>query len=128
MQRIASLYAVGKSATSIAKEIGRSKGAVIHAVRHNDTVKVLIDEQREELADLFDQVTRQALLHITGEKLEKSSARDLGVLAGIALDKTRLLSGQSTTNLSVLLAGPATAAEVHASAAYERIIEVEVLE
>ena len=61
------------------------------------------EEIEGQLADLFAETAHRSLKKISDEKLEKSSARDLGVLAGIAIDKHRLITGQSTSNTSIMV-------------------------
>ena len=100
--KIAHLAALGQAPTRIAASIGRDKTTVLNAVRNDEQVIKLIGEQRESLAELFEDVARRALMKITDEKLESANCRDLGVLAGISVDKFRLISGASTMNHLVL--------------------------
>lgn len=57
---------------------------------------------RGRQADILDGLTARTLVSITDEKLESASARDLGVLSGILIDKSRLVSGLSTSNHLVI--------------------------
>jgi len=55
----------------------------------------------------FDQIVYRS--HITAEKLEKTSARDLEIMRSVAYDKERLERDQSTENIGLVI--------------YERIME-----
>ena len=98
---VALLAAHGASPTKICKQTGL----------HHNTVKKVLQEpsviatQRkieEQLAEMFADTSRRARQAISDDELDKSSARDLGILAGVCVDKNRLLTGQSTSNLSLL--------------------------
>ncbi len=99
---VAILAAQGASVTRISKQTG---------LHHNTVKKVLAEPAviatREEiegqLAALFSETAHRALKKISDDKLEKSSARDLGILAGVCVDKNRLITGQSTSNQAILL-------------------------
>jgi hypothetical protein len=54
-------------------------------------------------ADHFAVTAYRSLAAITDEKLGNSSARDLAIIAGVTIDKHRLISGQSTSNQAILL-------------------------
>lgn len=102
-KKIALLAAAGKSNRQIGREIGRAANTV---KKHLQVPEVIADVQDMQLvlADRFEQTSLRALDFITDEKLDKSSARDLGILAGVCLDKSRVITGQSTQNVAVLIA------------------------
>jgi transposase-like protein len=56
----------------------------------------LLPEAREDLAEMFEQVAREAVGLLRGEKLSSASAQQLATVAGIAVDKARLLRGEPT--------------------------------
>jgi hypothetical protein len=66
-------------------------------------------------ADLFAEKAHRALKKISDDKLEKSSAHDLGILAGVCVDKSRLITGQSTSNSGVMLKAIMATGEVSLS-------------
>jgi len=55
----------------------------------------------EDLTNRFGTLARDAIDAITPEKIEKASAKDLGVLSGIAVDKWQLLRGQPTSRMEI---------------------------
>ena len=59
-----------------------------------------ISETKKHMAARFYQLADLCLSHIDPKKLERLDPYKLGVLASIALDKARLIEGQSTENLS----------------------------
>ena len=73
-----------------------------------------------QLTESFNEVARRSLAAIDDEKLEKSSARDLGILAGVCVDKARLISGQSTSNTAILFASAVIEASRQADEAARR--------
>jgi len=106
---VALLAAHGASNSKISKQTG---------LHHNTVKKVLLEpaviatrkEIEEQLAGLFSETANRALNKISDEKLEKSSARDLGILAGVCVDKNRLITGATTANIAVLYASAVEAA------------------
>ena len=59
-----------------------------------------INQTKKYMAARFYQLADMALGYIDPKKLERLDPYKLGVLASIALDKARLIEGQSTENLS----------------------------
>lgn len=101
-QKVAVLAAEGHSQRSIGRVIGRDPKTVALALRDPEVQKLKAVAE-EELSIMFSHVAKRALSAIDDEKLERSSARDLGILAGVSIDKHRLISGQSTFNGSIML-------------------------
>lgn len=64
------------------------------------TDKVYVSQTKKLMASRFYQLADMALSHIDPGKLERLDPYKLGVLASIALDKARLIEGQSTENIS----------------------------
>jgi ferritin-like metal-binding protein YciE len=56
------------------------------------------------IADHYAVTAYRSLAAITDEKLAKSTAKDCAIIAGIATQNNRLISGQSTSNTAVMLA------------------------
>ncbi|MEI6208496.1 MAG: hypothetical protein WCP20_17095 [Desulfuromonadales bacterium] len=100
--KIAELFAAGKTYFSIGKAINRDPKTVKLALSRPE-VQQMVDDQRQELGEMFAQLSRRALEKISDEALEKSSAYQLATIAAIALDKNRLIDGRSTANIAVLL-------------------------
>ena len=63
----------------------------------------LTDYYRKNQAQILDGVAARTVAHISDEKLANSSAKDLGILTAVMIDKSRLIQGQSTSNQAVLL-------------------------
>lgn len=99
---MALLAAHGASTTKISKQTGLHHNTVKKVLQEPSVVATRNDIERQ-LAALFSETAHRALKKISDEKLEKSSARDLGILAGVCVDKNRLITGQSTSNSSILL-------------------------
>ena len=97
---VAILAAHGASVTKISKQTGLHHTSV-KKVLQEPSVIALKKGAEEQLAELFAETANRALKKITDEKLESSNAQQLGVLAGICTDKSRLLSNKSTDNVSV---------------------------
>lgn len=106
---VALLAANGGSINKISKQTGLHH-STIKKVLAEPSVQATKAELEEALAESFSDVARRALENISDEKLEKASPRDLGVLAGICIDKNRLITGQSTQNIAVMMANAVIAA------------------
>jgi predicted DNA-binding protein YlxM (UPF0122 family) len=62
-----------------------------------------IEYYRKEQAQILDGLAAKTVAAISDDKLENASFRDLCVGAGILIDKSRLIQGQSTSNSSIML-------------------------
>lgn len=91
--------AAGKSISAVSRNMGRSRDTVSRVKQRHESD---IQEIQARLADKFLDTAERALTHITDEKLQTANARDLGILSGVMVDKSRLLSGESTQNVAVL--------------------------
>lgn len=91
--------AAGKSIRAVARNTGRARDTVSQIKQRHESD---IQEIQARLADKFLDTAERALTHITDEKLQTANARDLGILSGVMVDKSRLLSGESTQNVAVL--------------------------
>ena len=119
-QKIAVLSAQGKSKRSIGQILHRDGKTIALALRRDD-VQVMKETAAKELSEMFTDVARRALEAIDDEKLMKSSARDLGVLSAVCVDKQRLISGESTSNqaIAVLISRAVSSVEPTAGAPLE---------
>ncbi len=63
--------------------------------------RVLEDVRIEDLTRRFGMLTRDALDHLTPEKLNGATAQQLAIIAGIAADKWQLLRGQPTQRVEI---------------------------
>lgn len=71
----------------------------------------LLEEYKANSADVFQNVAMRTLLSINEGDLEKANLRDKVIAAGIATDKARLISGQSTSNSHVIIGAIQAACE-----------------
>lgn len=103
-----------KRTAALMKAGGHSQNAICKATNlHHTSIKRIMKEPaviediakfEKQLSDSFGDTAARALASIDDTKLETASARDLGVLAGICVDKQRLISGQSTQNVAMMCA------------------------
>jgi hypothetical protein len=89
------------SASAIARRLGLPHDAAMAVAREIRSVyfPTKIEARNvklERLKDLWSMKAEEALAAITPAKIAESSARDLGVVAGIATDKLLVLRGQPT--------------------------------
>ncbi len=79
-----------------------SLGQISNIIKEFESNRKLVEYYKKNRADLltFDQMVYRS--HITPEKLEKTSARDLEIMRSVAHDKERLERGESTENVSVI--------------------------
>ncbi len=64
-------------------------------------IAVEIEEMKQDLADMFEDMARQLIASISYDDILKINAYQRMVSAGIATDKMRLLRNESTTNVSI---------------------------
>lgn len=102
-QNIAALAASGKSQRAIARATGRDNKTVAKVLKEPGVIATR-EEIEKQLAESFMDVAKRALCAIDDVKLDKSNARDLGILAGVCLDKSRIINGRSTSNIAVIMA------------------------
>jgi hypothetical protein len=100
---VALLAAHGASKTKISRQTGLHHKPVAKVLAEPSDVAT-VEQIEGELAEMFMDTSRRAICAISDDKLEKSSARDLGILAGVCIDKNRLIRGTSTENIAVLMA------------------------
>ena len=99
-EKVKTLSASGKTPHSIAKELNRSP----HTIRRYlscPEASTQIQEIKEELASMFEELGKRMLTSITDEDIQKINAYQRTISAGISTDKMRLLKGQSTENLAI---------------------------
>lgn len=101
-QQISVLRAQGKSPHAIGKILGRSENTVKSALKRPEVAAQVKDIQTR-LADKFEAATERVLDAITDEDIQKAGLRDKSVAAGVLLDKSRLLRGQSTDNIGLMV-------------------------
>jgi len=99
---IKSLVDAGMPYRKIQEIIPISLGYISSIVKEFGSNDELVAAYKNNRADILahDQLTYRS--HITPEKLEKASAKDLELMRCMAYDKERLERGESTENVSVI--------------------------
>jgi hypothetical protein len=100
-EKIKLMIANGATYNSVARELKRAPKTIKKCATEPD-MAVEISEQRKDLAAWYEDMTRRMLSSITDEDIKKINAYQRMVSAGIATDKMRLLTDQSTENVAVL--------------------------
>lgn len=100
---IATLMAAGTTCNQIAKRIGRSF-KIVKKYLETDTAQVEILNIKERLVTKYQQLAENCVDRLLEEEvIEKASPKDLAMISGIAVDKSRLLSDESTENVAVVV-------------------------
>jgi DNA invertase Pin-like site-specific DNA recombinase len=101
---VKTLADAGSSYREIQRATDVSLGTISKVIREFESNKPLVEFYKKNRADLLalDQATYRS--HITKEKLEKASAKDLELMRCMAYDKERLERGESTENVAVIYA------------------------
>lgn len=102
VEQIKVLRASGLTYHAISKEIGRDPKTIKKACLEPEA-SMQIQEMKQELADMFEELGKRMLTSITNEDIQKINAYQRTVSAGISTDKMRLLRDQSTINLAAEL-------------------------
>lgn len=102
---IKSLLSIGKSGYSISKETGISQ-ATIGLIRKDPTIlpQHQVDAIKKGLTGNLYNTAHRAIETIDQEKLNQASALQLATVAGITIEKARLMENQSTSNVSMISA------------------------
>jgi hypothetical protein len=98
--QIATLSAGGWSANKISKHIGKSRGAVRNVLAEPEIQRNIVDE-KAELAAIYRKKARDVVTSIDAQDIAKASLQQKAVSTGILLDKSLLLAGEPTANLSL---------------------------
>lgn len=93
----------GMSTSEIAKRLSMHNNTVQRIVDRIDKYKPVMDHFKINKADLFAIEQMEYLDHITEEKLQKTSARDLAAMAKMAWEKERVERGESVDNVAVIV-------------------------
>lgn len=101
-KEIAMLRAQGGSYHSIGKAINRSEHTVKKALGDPE-VKEDVRTNQARLADKYAALAERIADAVTDDDIKKASLQQMATASGIFIDKSRLLSGQSTENTGVLV-------------------------
>ena len=102
-QRVNILAAQGLTPHAIGHEIGRDRKTVL-AHLQKPGVPEQVQNIQDRLANKFEQMSERILDAVCEEDLQKASLQQKAVSAGIMLDKSRLIRGNSTMNIAAVFA------------------------
>lgn len=100
MEKAKALSALGKSYRQIGFDLNRSDKTIKKALTKTPEVIAEVRELKEEIAGLYDDLAQRILESITDETIREARLRDRIISAGVCTDKSRLIKGQSTANIS----------------------------
>jgi predicted transcriptional regulator len=95
------LRSKGLTYTDIAKHFGCSKQAVQQRIANHLPYIDVVDEIRKSRIDILTAKGIELLLSLTVEDIKKMPPGSRAMSFGIIFDKERLLSGESTENVSI---------------------------
>lgn len=95
------LRAAGLTYGTIGRTLGRA-GSTIKRLCEEPGVAAQIAEKKEPLSDYFEETAYRMVASISEADIARINAYQRLVSAGIAVDKMRLLRGQSTENIAIL--------------------------
>ena len=93
---VGAMLDMGESKNQICKALKISPTSVQLIAEHDYLVPIKVEETKKTLGQRFYMTAARALEATTNKKLAESSAPQLMMAAGIAVDKARLLEGLST--------------------------------
>ncbi len=100
IENIKVLKASGLTNYSVSKRVGRSVKTVKRCCQEPRNAEEIRSLQ-QEIASFFEDLTMRLLTSISDADIEKMNGQSRFVSAGIAVDKLRLLRGDSTENIAV---------------------------
>lgn len=105
-QKIAALAAAGKSQRAIGRATGRDNKTIARVLKEP---RVIVDRAKmeERLADKFEQLADAILDSVSEDDLLNASLQQKSISAGVMIDKSRVIRGQSNMNIAVILASAA---------------------
>lgn len=102
-QQAVLLAAQGMTPHAIGKALRRDEKTVKKELKKPETQLQVVDAQ-VHLAGLFEQRAVEYMESITTEDILKMDAYKRTLSAGIAIDKARLIKGQTNVNMAVVIA------------------------
>jgi hypothetical protein len=101
VERAKNFSAMGYSIRRIARELGRSFGAVRRVLTSSAQVVGEVQTMKRNLADSFEGLAERMVDSITGEEIKKLDAYKRTLSAAISVDKFKLLRNEPTAILGV---------------------------
>lgn len=102
LETIKALRASGLTYHAISKEVNRDPKTIKKACLEPEA-SMQIQEMKQELADMFEELSKRMLTSISDEDILKINAYQRTLSAAVGTDKMRLLRDQSTINLAAEL-------------------------
>lgn len=105
--RAIAMRAKGKSYQEIADSFGVTKTTahrVVTGLLQKLPTKTEIQVMRETMADHLTVEAYKAVVSMSDEDRAKASLKDKALTAAVLIDKHRLITGQSTQNIAVMMA------------------------
>src|SRR5512135_375552 len=100
--KIKTLLALGKTPFAVAKEVGRDPKTVKKLSQRDDAASQ-IEVMKKDIADQFEGIVQRMLSSVSDEDIQKISAYQRVLSAAVGTDKVRLLRGESTENIALLI-------------------------
>lgn len=88
---------------NIADEVGVARQTVADVLTKYSINKGELESYRDNQADIILGLQGRIVENITTEKLQKTSAKDLAICLGIAVEKHHLVTGKSTVNVASII-------------------------
>jgi IS30 family transposase len=101
-EKLKIMIANGSSYNAVGRELGRDPKTVKRYAIEPE-VSNEIKQKQQNLAEWYEDLAKRMLSSITDQDIEKINAYQRTVSAGIATDKLRLLTNQSTENVALLV-------------------------
>jgi hypothetical protein len=102
-QKVLILSAQGLTNFAISKRLNRSHHTIKKEIVKPES-QVQVADIQERLADKFEQLSERILDAVCDADLEKATLQQKAISAGVMLDKSRLIRGQSSMNFAVIMA------------------------
>lgn len=101
-EKLKIMIANGSSYNAVGKELGRDPKTVKRYALEPQAASD-IKQKQQDLAECYEDLAKRMLSSITDQDIERINAYQRTVSAGIATDKLRLLTDQSTENVAVIV-------------------------
>lgn len=101
-QQIAALAATGKSQRAIARATGRDNKTIARVLKEPDVLEAK-GKIEDQLATRFERLAVAILDSVSEEDLSKASLQQKSISAATMTDKARLLRGQTTSNIGLMV-------------------------
>lgn len=101
-EKIKTLYASGESYRAIARAMGKAPNTIKHYLKSSPAVMVEVAEKKKDLIVLYEGLAERMVTSISDKDIEKINALQRTIASATAVDKMRLLRGESTDNIGLI--------------------------